>query len=451
MEENGLTILIVSHNEMEYAKLALQSIRMFADVEDLSVVMIDNDSEDGFAEWAEKQEDITYVSMEEGCRPFGEILNEVCRELQIADDLLIMDPHYMLAPHALSRLRTVLYQDSRIGAVGGVSNSFSLFQKATGIEDYEDAVKWGTRECIVKEGKRILGLNPGVVYLKASAVSQLGDFDGELSDQEYVVKDYCLRMIINDWRLQVCGDALFWDVRGNGPFICGDEAQMAVMEQKWGMHYFNFTCNIGLIEFIARNRDESFNILEVGCDCGATLLEIQNRFPHAAVYGSEINAAAVNVASHIADVRVNNIEEQNLSFERLFFDYIIFGDVLEHLHDPLKTIQYCRDFLKDGGCILASVPNLMHISVMEMLLKGDFTYGETGLLDKTHIHFFTFNELIRLFGQGGYEVKSVESVIAPVSPEQKMFIDKLQEIQSDTPRYMYEAFQYNICARKKHV
>ncbi len=121
---NALTILMVVHNEAEYAKFSMDSIRMFADVDDLSVVIIDNHSEDGLSRWAGEQEDITYVYMDEGKQPFGKILNEVCRELQPEGDLLIMDPHYMLTPHGLSRLQTVVYQKNAIGGVAGFPTAF---------------------------------------------------------------------------------------------------------------------------------------------------------------------------------------------------------------------------------------------------------------------------------------------------------------------------------------
>ena len=112
---NALTILMVVHNEAEYAKFSMDSIRMFADDDNLSVVIIDNHSEDGLSQWAGEQEDITYVYMDEGKQPFGKMLNEVCRELQPEGDLLIMDPHYMLTPHGLSRLQTVVYQKMQLG------------------------------------------------------------------------------------------------------------------------------------------------------------------------------------------------------------------------------------------------------------------------------------------------------------------------------------------------
>ena len=98
------------------------------------------------------------------------------------------------------------------------------------------------------------------------------------------------------------------------------------------------------------------------------LFRSKNRFPKAEVYGSEINVASAGIASHVANVVVNNIEEENLPFPERKFDYIIFGDVLEHLHNPLKTVVYCQRFKRENGHIIASIPNIQHISVMEGLM-----------------------------------------------------------------------------------
>lgn len=447
---NNLTVLMVLHNEAEYAKLSLQSIRMFADVENLSVVLVDNHSEDTLREWASLQEDITYVYMDEGQLPFGQVINKVCSALRIEGDVLIMDGHYMLTPHALSRLQAMLYEEEINGAVGGVSNSFFLpHQEKKDIGDYEAAVQWASGNHTARQGKQVLGLQPEIIMVKASAISRIGAFDEELVSQQYVMKDYCYRMVLDDWKMQVCGESLFWDMRGEELHNVVIKSEASMLEKKWGMHYFQHMPNHHLINLIDKDREAAISVLEIGCDCGATLLEIRNRYPNAAVYGSEINEKAARVASHIAKVQVNNIEEQNLDFPPCTFDYIIFGDVLEHLHDPLRTIQYCKNLLKKDGAVIASIPNLMHISVMEDLLQGNFTYTEMGLLDKTHIHLFTFNEITRLFEAGGYEIEHMDSLISSYSEEQGILIDKLLELQSGASRFMYETFQFAVCARRK--
>jgi 2-polyprenyl-3-methyl-5-hydroxy-6-metoxy-1,4-benzoquinol methylase len=96
-----------------------------------------------------------------------------------------------------------------------------------------------------------------------------------------------------------------------------------------------------------------------------------------------------------------------LPFAREVFDYIIFADVLEHLYHPGKVLRNMRGYLKPGGRILCSIPNMLHASVMIPLLQGDFSYQDAGILDKTHIRFFTLQSVYQLMAQSGYRVESV--------------------------------------------
>lgn len=69
------------------------------------------------------------------------------------------------------------------------------------------------------------------------------------------------------------------------------------------------------------------------------------------------------------------------------FDYIILGDVLEHLTDPWKIVNELKQYLKKDGCLISSIPNIMHVSVLRNLVLGNFTYEDSGILDKTHLRF----------------------------------------------------------------
>ena len=106
----------------------------------------------------------------------------------------------------------------------------------------------------------------------------------------------------------------------------------------------------------------------------------------------------------IGQVSSEDIEETELSFQQEFFDYIILGDVLEHLYNPQKVLENIKPYLKVGGKIVASIPNIQHWSIIEELLKGNWTYADAGILDKTHLNFFTRNEIFNLFDKTGYEV-----------------------------------------------
>lgn len=445
-----VTIVMLAYNEMEYVKVAVESIRLFADV-DISLVLVDNGSVDDLRSWAGGQEDLTYVFMDEGHMSCAKVLNMVRKELKLETDLMIMGGHFMLTPGFLSRLLEVLYSEEEVGAVGGLYNGGRNCQELPySISDYEKAVKEAAMEENA-EGKRALMLFSGAILWKKEILDELGAFEEGVDGLPAVIEDYCLRMIMKDKKMKVCTNAYMWSLVTENKIE--DEYpqvwETIFLEKKWGMHYFNGGYNRNVIGLLETGTKEDIAVLEIGCDCGATLMEIKNRYPGAKVYGSEINERSAEIASHFAKVEVNNIEEQNLAFPKKMFDYIIFGDVLEHLHNPLETVSYCREFLREGGMIIASIPNVMHVSVMEGLLHGNFTYKPTGLLDKTHIHLFTYKEIVRMFHSCGFDIIDMAFTRVTITEEQSALIDRLLELGEDAERFMYETFQYVVKAKMR--
>lgn len=104
--------------------------------------------------------------------------------------------------------------------------------------------------------------------------------------------------------------------------------------------------------------------------------------------------------ANIALIGVENGNIDNLKWYDILknekYDFIIFADVLEHLRDPKTVLQKCKLLLKDEGSMLLSVPNLAHNSVMIGLYNDMFDYNKIGLLDNTHIHFFSYYSLRRM-------------------------------------------------------
>jgi len=86
------------------------------------------------------------------------------------------------------------------------------------------------------------------------------------------------------------------------------------------------------------------------------------------------------------------------------FDNIVFADVLEHLADPSAALERCKGYLVDGGSVIASVPNVAYYRVRQHLLFGRFDYAPFGILDVTHLRFFTARTIRSLFAECGYEV-----------------------------------------------
>jgi SAM-dependent methyltransferase len=95
-----------------------------------------------------------------------------------------------------------------------------------------------------------------------------------------------------------------------------------------------------------------------------------------------------------------------------FFDVVLFGDVLEHLKDPLTTLREAVTHLSPSGVVVISIPNIAHADVKLALLKGTFPYSESGLLDRTHISFFTKESLLQLVKEAGLAVVELCRVTA---------------------------------------
>jgi 2-polyprenyl-3-methyl-5-hydroxy-6-metoxy-1,4-benzoquinol methylase len=147
-------------------------------------------------------------------------------------------------------------------------------------------------------------------------------------------------------------------------------------------------------------------VLEFGCATGYMSAVLSERLG-CSVTGIELRAEAAELARpHCERVIVGDAERLDLTevLGETRFDAIVFADVLEHLREPGALLSRLRPFLAEGGAVVASIPNIAHGSVRLALLNGEFCYRATGLLDNTHLRFFTRESVEELFEQAGYAV-----------------------------------------------
>jgi 2-polyprenyl-3-methyl-5-hydroxy-6-metoxy-1,4-benzoquinol methylase len=109
-------------------------------------------------------------------------------------------------------------------------------------------------------------------------------------------------------------------------------------------------------------------------------------------------------AVHVADIETSDLARL-LGTEK--FDVITFGDVLEHLRVPAAALARVKPFLEPDGFLVVSVPNIAHASIAFELAHGRFSYRPIGLLDATHIHFFTGDSLLRTLDEAGLELETL--------------------------------------------
>ncbi|MEK5300435.1 class I SAM-dependent methyltransferase [Bacillus sp. FSL R10-2201] len=187
-------------------------------------------------------------------------------------------------------------------------------------------------------------------------------------------------------------------------------------------HYYNST-NPYLLKHIKKEWKE---VLDIGCSNGTLGAAIKEN--GARVFGIEVFPEAAEKAKEKLDhVLLGDIETLELPYEKEQFDCVIFGDVLDRLLDPWAVVEKVKPYIKKEGVILASIPNVSHISVLSSLLAGNWTYTEYGSVDKTHIRFFTFNEMIRMFFKAGYSISKVDRVYVDYKTYQPL-IGELHEV-----------------------
>lgn len=111
------------------------------------------------------------------------------------------------------------------------------------------------------------------------------------------------------------------------------------------------------------------------------------------------------------------------------FDYIVFSDVLEHLNNPWQVLKIASSLLKETGSVIISVPNISHNSVIVDLINNKFDYRDLGLLDNTHLRFFTRSSLLKMVeGTGLYVEKEMNTYCAVEDTE---FKNTLEDVPNE--------------------
>lgn len=138
---------------------------------------------------------------------------------------------------------------------------------------------------------------------------------------------------------------------------------------------------------------------------------------HAEVWGIESNTGAAQRArsrlDRVIEGDIESLYRQTDELPSRYFDTIVYADVLEHWRDPLAVLRGLRRTLAPNGQVIASIPNTRHYTIVAGLLAGNWTYEPAGLLDRTHLRFFTRREMEKLFFRAGFSVENTVAIPGP--------------------------------------
>jgi methionine biosynthesis protein MetW len=197
-------------------------------------------------------------------------------------------------------------------------------------------------------------------------------------------------------------------------------------------------------------------VLDVGCSAGylgESLIEHRK----ARVWGIELDESDAATARERGFEKVFAADLDTFNWQELEgnqFDAIVFADVLEHLKRPGDAIRGAARYLAADGVVLASIPNIAHLSIRVELMEGGFAYEKLGLLDDTHLKYFTKKTIEEMFEAAGLTIQRLEATLYDL-PEDRV-TERLRAVGLETTPQFWElmngdearAYQYIVVAGK---
>lgn len=225
-----------------------------------------------------------------------------------------------------------------------------------------------------------------------------------------------------------------------------DTAQYAEKESK----YFGLARQ----EILPLVPESAARVLEIGCGAGGTLRWLRSIRPVTFAAGVELMPGPAEQARQVCqDVQVGDIEQMpTLPYAPHSFDLILALDVLEHLVAPWSLIPRLHTLLRPGGHLITSIPNVAHYSVSLPLLRGQWTYVKSGILDATHLRFFVRGSVEQLLTCSGLVIDKEEQVVrVPWDLHRVIGWRRNQRLQARAGRYLPHLFTFQFLMRAKNV
>jgi len=148
------------------------------------------------------------------------------------------------------------------------------------------------------------------------------------------------------------------------------------------------------------------NVLDVGCDTGEFSGSLKKEGMAIIVHGIELSPAAQEAEKALDRVFRVDLSFSSEGLPERHYDLVLCLDVLEHMQDPWAALARIRGLMKENGQLVMAIPNVRNFRVvLPLLLRGRWTYARTGLLDRTHLRFFTFSTAVELLTGAGFTIE----------------------------------------------
>lgn len=434
---NNYSIVMLTYNNLEYTKKCIESIRKYNSKDNFEIIVIDNNSTDGTREWLKKQKDIKSVLNSEN-RGFPTGCNQGINLAKKQNDIFLLNNDTVLMPNSIFNLRMGLYYKEIVGATGAVSNCVPYYQEILEkFKSYEEYVDYAYRNNITDESRyeervKLIGF---AMFIKRRVLNEVGLLDERFTPGNFEDDDLSLRIILSGHKLMLCKDSYIHHFGSVSFKKNGKEFNKLLktnsykFKEKWGF-YSEESMNINrdIISLIDEDSSKEMNILQIGCKCGATLLEIKNKFPLCNIVGTEVNYEMAKISSNFFEVLNKSVEREEFSLKTESFDYIILDNVIQSFYNPQEVLARIKKYLNPKGYVLATVPNVMHYSTVQSLINGVWNYSPLVDSNKNNIRQFTKHEIIQLFNLVEFKNILIGNINGYISEETNKFVENLNKI-----------------------
>lgn len=452
-----LSILIPAYNMKECTNQCLASIRRTVRIPYEVIIIDDGSQEDECVSIREGEDDVRVLSLNQH---YG-ISHALNMGIDAAEGAVILFLHadIMLAPNTVDDLLDVLIENPQIGAVSAVAPREHKYIRSFPGVNYHDWVGFVSAAEYIRTQK--MQLHPEIyaelfcLMVRRDVVEAVGGLDEDYQTPPMAAFDYTARMTRKGYQIASVSTVYVHHqesvhVQDMGSYKKCMCEELELFQEKWGVHLgYSCVARIDLLPLMDLT-SEGLRVLEIECACGATLREIGMHNPTAKLYGVELNEKAAVFAAPFAKILTMDVEHMDPGMIPERFDYIVMGDVIEHLLDPWTAIANMRELLVPGGCIVASIPNVAFVGNIMSVLLGNWTYQDAGILDRTHFRFFTYKEIVKMFEGAGFKIEQKKCNQFVESETVQAFRQELLELKTIqiNPRDL-DAFQWLIRAKKQ--
>lgn len=445
--------IIVAGPEYPLTRVALEILNFTAQISEAEVLILGQNFSQGIVDNIANIGSMRYIPQDNASIAAA---YNYGRRLAHGELLLFMHTDVLLYPWALDEMRcALLMPDASLGAVMPMSSS-----RAFGIAGAERERGYTSIRELAGYVEHFAENKPdvtcatmfleGFCMLARAAAMQDMEFDTSYHTDLFSAVDMGMRLTERGIGFAVADGAyVHCESAASHDYVTYNERDAALFRDKWKFDAkYSGNIRIDFLQWMDVRAGGA--ALDIGCACGGNLKWLKSANPAMECYGIELNEAAARVASSFGEVLCADIEQFECYSWHNKFDYIIMGDVIEHLRRPELALAKVRAWLKPGGHLVLGTPNIMHWSVLAgLLLEGDFRYEAAGILDRTHLKFFTRKSLVRMLAEAGYEVVDWNNITIPADAEHSRFSAELMRISSEqVTDEDIDTYQWQLLARK---